>query len=126
MDEENPGMEMWLLGLWAAGASDARPRCPQPRMTGWSQMEAARRLAASMREILRKLARPRKTEDVERVERVLKRIEREAHDEGFRDPRMLTQLFKPDDQKIIDRMYDNWWNYRNNQGTGKLDRAFAS
>src|SRR5512132_3182808 len=90
-------------------------------------MEAALRPAAGMRgEILRKLARPRRTEDVERVERVLKRIEREAHDEGFRDPRMLTQLFKLDDQKIIDRMYDNWWNYRNNQGTGKLDRAFAS
>lgn len=54
-------------------------------------MEAALRLAASMRgEILGKLARPRRTEDVERVERVLKRIEREAHDEGFRDPRMLT------------------------------------
>src|SRR5512147_2801983 len=28
---------MWLLGLWAARASDTRPRCPQPRMTGRSQ-----------------------------------------------------------------------------------------
>jgi len=90
-------------------------------------MEAALRLAARMRgEILSKLAKPRRTEDVERVERLLKRIERESYDEGFRDRYMLTQLFKPDDQKIIDRVYDDWEEYRNAQGTGKLDRAFAN
>jgi hypothetical protein len=89
-------------------------------------MEAALRLAARMRgEILSKLARPRRTEDVERVERILKRIEREGHDEGFRDRNMLTQLFKPDDQEIIERIYNDWEEYRNAQGTGKLDRAFA-
>ena len=38
---------------------------------------------------------------------------------------MLTQLFNPDDRKIIEQMYDNWENYRNEKGTGKLDKAFA-
>ena len=38
---------------------------------------------------------------------------------------MLTQLFNPDDLKIIQQMYDNWENYRNEKGTGKLDKAFA-
>ena len=36
MDEEIAGMDV-AVGAVAAGASDARPRCPQPRMTGRSQ-----------------------------------------------------------------------------------------
>jgi hypothetical protein len=89
-------------------------------------IEAALRLAARTRgEILTRLSMPRNAEDVERVQRVLKRIERESQDEGFRDRRMLTQLFNPDDRKIIEQMYDDWENYRNEQGTGKLDKAFA-
>lgn len=90
-------------------------------------MEAALRLAARMRgEILTRLSRPRRAEDVERIERILKRIEREAMDEGFRDRQMLTQLFSATDRKIVERNYDDWENYRNAQATGKLDRAFAA
>ena len=33
MDKEMEGTRMWLLGLWAARASDVRPRCPQPAMS---------------------------------------------------------------------------------------------
>jgi hypothetical protein len=90
-------------------------------------MEAALRLAARMRgEILTRLSRPRRAEDVERIERILKRIEREAMDEGFRDRQMLTQLFSAADRKIVERNYDDWENFRNAQVTGKLDRAFAT
>jgi TIR domain len=90
-------------------------------------LEAALRLAARTRtEILNKLDRPRNAEDVERVERVLKRIEREAYDEGFRDPDMLTQLFDEDDRKAIECVYDDWENqFRNTEHTGKLDKAFV-
>jgi hypothetical protein len=39
---------------------------------------------------------------------------------------MLTQLFESPDREVIERMYDDWENlYRNPQGTGKLDQAFA-
>jgi hypothetical protein len=89
-------------------------------------IEAALRLAARTRgEILTRLSMPRNADDVERVERVLKRIERESQDEGFRDRRMLCQLFNTDDQKIIERMYDDWEHYRNETRTGKMDKAFA-
>jgi hypothetical protein len=89
-------------------------------------IEAALRLAARIRaEILTKLSRPRNADDVERIERVFKRIEREAWDEGFRDRDMLAQLFKPGDRETIERMYDDWENYRNDQNTGKLDQAFS-
>ena len=89
-------------------------------------IEAALRLAARTRgEILTRLNKPKNAGDVERVQRVLKRIERESQDEGFRDRRMLTQLFNPDDRKIIEQIYDDWENYRNEKGTGKLDKVFA-
>ncbi|MGH6884543.1 MAG: toll/interleukin-1 receptor domain-containing protein [Geminicoccales bacterium] len=89
-------------------------------------IEAALRLAARTRgEILTKLSRPRNVDDVERVERILKRIEREAQDEGFRDRHMLTQLFKEADRATIEHMYEEWEHYRNDQCTGKLDKAFA-
>jgi hypothetical protein len=90
-------------------------------------LEAALRLAARTRaEVLTKLSRPRNADDVERIERVFKRIEREAWDEGFRDRDMLTQLFESSDREVIERMYDDWENlFRNPQGTGKLDQAFA-
>ena len=49
-------------------------------------IEVALRLAARTRgEILTRLNKPKNVEDVERVQRVLKRIERESQDEGFRD-----------------------------------------
>ena len=91
-------------------------------------LEAALRLAARTRtEILAKFSRPMKVEDVERAERVFKRIEREAYDEGFRDRYMLVQLFEGADREIIDRIYDDWENhYRNAQSTGKMDKAFAT
>jgi hypothetical protein len=91
-------------------------------------IEAALRLAARIRtEILTRLHKPKNADDVERVERVLKRIEREAFDEGFRDRSMLTQLFESPDREAIERMYDEWeQDYRSPQGTGKLDKAFAT
>jgi hypothetical protein len=91
-------------------------------------IEAALRLAARTRtEILTRLHKPKNADDVERVERVLKRIEREAFDEGFRDRSMLTQLFESADREVIERMYDDWeQGYRSPQGTGKLDQAFAT
>ncbi len=89
-------------------------------------LEAVLRLTSRFRgEILSKLSRPRRPEDVERVERILKRIEREAQDEGFRDRDMLAMLFAPADRPAIHRMYEDWENFRNAGGTGKLDRAFA-
>ena len=89
-------------------------------------MEAALRLAARFRgEILSRMRRPRRSEDVERVERVLKRIERESQDDGFRDPQMLVQLFEGEDRNRIAKMYEDWNDFRNEQGSGKLDRAFA-
>src|SRR4051794_9551714 len=89
-------------------------------------LEAVLRLTSRFRgEILSKLSRPRKPEDVERVERILKRIEREAQDEGFRDRDMLAMLFDPADRPAIEQMYEDWENFRNASGTGKLDRAFA-
>ena len=46
-------------------------------------------------------------------------------DRGCRAGRAHPQLFKPDDQEIIERIYNDWEEYRNAQGTGKLDIAFA-
>jgi hypothetical protein len=90
-------------------------------------LEAALRLAARTRtEILTRLHRPKNADDVERIERVLKRIEHEAYDEGFRDRYMLTQLFEDADREVIEGMYDDWETYRNPAKTGKLDQAFAT
>ena len=91
-------------------------------------LEAALRLAGRIRaEVLTKLSRPRSATDVERIERVFKRIEREAWDEGFRDRSMLTQLFESPEREAIERMYDEWeQGYRNPHGTGKLDQAFVT
>jgi hypothetical protein len=89
-------------------------------------MEAGLRLAARLRgEILGPLRSAKGPEDVARAERILKRIEREAYDAGFRNRRMLIRLFSPVEQKRIDRMYDDWTKYRNEEHTGLLDRAFA-
>ena len=76
---------------------------------------SSRRLGDRIRtEILTRLRKPKNADDVERVERVLKRIEREALDEGFRDRSMLTQLFESPE---IERMYDEWeQDYRSPQG----------
>ena len=38
---------------------------------------------------------------------------------------MLTQLFDNADRKVVERISYQWQTYRNAEGTGKLDRAFA-
>ena len=89
-------------------------------------LEAALRLAARFRsEILGRFAKPRRAEDVERTERVLKRIEREATDEVCSQD-MLVNLFSEQDQPAVRRMYDDWQKYRNQHGNGKLDLVFSA
>ena len=88
-------------------------------------MEAALRLAARFRtEVLERFSTPRNSEDVARFERVLKRIERESFDEGFRDPSLLVELFEGKDRETVEKIYADWEGYRNDQKTGKLDLSF--
>ena len=57
---------MWLLGLWAAGASDARPRCPQPRMTGRCLAPGQRWSLSRRRDVVLRLMQGEPVEDLSR------------------------------------------------------------
>jgi hypothetical protein len=89
-------------------------------------MEAALRLTARFRaELLDRFRTAASPQDVLSAQRVLERIGRESHDEGFRDRDLMLQLFEGEERQRVNAMYDNWEKFRNPQGEGRLDQAFA-
>ena len=64
-------------------------------------------------------------QDVDSVERVLKRVEAEAASRGCMDRELLLRAYSPKAQAQISELFEKWAKLRNGD-TGVLDRAFAT
>jgi hypothetical protein len=75
-------------------------------------------------EVLEKFSKGPLTEgDVEHLARALKRIETDWHSRGMTDESALKRIFTQSDSECLARMFTEWQNLRNEQGTGELDVA---
>jgi hypothetical protein len=62
--------------------------------------------------------------DIHAIQNILERIEREAHTHGLLDRGILCGQFGSD-APMVDAMYTQWEEIRNNQRTGLLDQGFC-
>jgi hypothetical protein len=88
-------------------------------------LEAALRLGYRFRwEILEEYKGFLTEPDVEKIEGLLKRIEREAARRGPADPETLGASFGCNERQRIVDMFTMWVTYRTRDGSGRLDEAF--
>jgi TIR domain len=93
---------------------------------GLQIMEAVIRMSARFRmEIIRPFEYAATPIQVDQAYQLLSAIEREASDEGLRNRALVSAQFKGERQEEINRMYDHWETFRNDDKTGYLDKAFA-
>lgn len=109
-------------------------RAPRPL----DALATALRISYRLRwEVIEEFAHINDEAEVKRVERILRRVEREAIQRSIYRPHAtdvsqirntpLIQAFVvPADQESVIQMQLEWQKYRNREGTGKLDLAFRS